>query len=404
MALDDNAELVPLPKPAIQKITGLDQLLEQIRPVWQGRSLIVRVRKILPHDPSSACQRLFNAAIHDLREKVVIAGIDIAKDVAKTFKLPPIERQEDVEEYATFKLIDLCYRMGLLTRPEWRRLQRAYEIRRDLEHEDDEYEATLEDCVYIFTTTIQAVLSQDPIQLVRVTDIKAIVEKPSPYSPSAELLGDYEHAPQARQHEICAYLVSTALSGQQPDIIRQKAVEVLRTLEPITQVPAKLEIASELQNKIGRKGIDLAHAKVANAIGALPYLKKTQLQDFFKAYLSEMKSVGYHWKKYLQHSKLLCDLEDVGGLKQCPEALLEEMVEWLILAYMGEPGGYGMGANRPVFYSNVAAPIIERLLDQPTSAIRKAVKQASSRHHVKLALQTKHIERRLELLLDLMEE
>jgi hypothetical protein len=40
--------------------------------------------------------------------------------------------------------------MGLLPRPEWRRVTRCYEIRRDLEHEDDEYEATVEDCIYIF--------------------------------------------------------------------------------------------------------------------------------------------------------------------------------------------------------------------------------------------------------------
>jgi hypothetical protein len=49
--------------------------------------------------------------------------------------------------------------MGLLTRPEWRRLTRAYDIRRDLEHEDSEYEAGVEDCIYVFKTSIEAVLA-----------------------------------------------------------------------------------------------------------------------------------------------------------------------------------------------------------------------------------------------------
>ena len=44
--------------------------------------------------------------------------------------------------------------IGILNRPEWRRLQRAYEIRKDLEHEDDQYEAQPEDCFYIFCATV----------------------------------------------------------------------------------------------------------------------------------------------------------------------------------------------------------------------------------------------------------
>jgi hypothetical protein len=396
--------LVPSPKAAIEKISGVDQLLESIRPSWQSRSLIERVRKILPHDPSSACQRLFNAAIHDLREKVVIAGVDIAKDTAKSFNLPPIERAEDVEEYATARLLDLAYRMGLLTRPEWRRLQRAYEIRRDLEHEDDEYQAGPEDCIYIFKTTIEAVLSQDPIQLIRVTDIKELVEGTRPCAPSAELLTDYEHAPQPRQIAICEYLVSTALSTKQADLVRQKAVEMLRYLEPTTQAPVRLEIARSLQERIGRQGIDLAHAKVAHAIGALPYLKKVQLEDFFRAYMKKMDDVGYHWTKNEQHVKLLGDLEDLGGLKHCPEAVLSKMVSWLVLAYIGEPGGYGMGSSRPVFYSNSAAPIVKRLMEGPPAPIRKIVKEVASGRQVEAALANKHIQRRLEELLDLVEE
>ncbi|PCJ41643.1 MAG: hypothetical protein COA81_07065 [Alphaproteobacteria bacterium] len=127
--------------------SGVPKLLLQIRPQWQAKNLISRVRKLLPVDPSSACQRLFNASMHDLREKIVIAGIDIATEAAKQYKLPPVTKSEDIEDYPTAKIIDLAYRMGLLRRAEWRRICRCYEIRRDLEHEDDEYEAGVEDCM-----------------------------------------------------------------------------------------------------------------------------------------------------------------------------------------------------------------------------------------------------------------
>ena len=59
-------------------------------------------------------------------------------------------------------------------------MHRCYEIRRDLEHEDDEYEAGIEDCVYMFRTCIDVVLSRDPVELLRVTDVKEIIEESTP--------------------------------------------------------------------------------------------------------------------------------------------------------------------------------------------------------------------------------
>ena len=117
-------------------------------------------------------------------------------------KLPPVTKAEDVESYPTDKLLDLAYGMGILSRPEWHRMKRCYEIRRDLEHEDDEYEAGVEDCLYIFTTCIEVVLSRDPVHLLKVTDVKEVVERRQPFFPRQELLDDYANAPDARQLEI----------------------------------------------------------------------------------------------------------------------------------------------------------------------------------------------------------
>ena len=71
-------ELLPSPSVQLVQASGVQNLLNQIRPQWQSKKLIERVRKLLDVDPSSACQRLLNAAIHDLREKIAIAGLDIA--------------------------------------------------------------------------------------------------------------------------------------------------------------------------------------------------------------------------------------------------------------------------------------------------------------------------------------
>src|SRR5947209_20360233 len=89
-------------------------LMVRIRPEWKAKSLIERVQRLLPTDPSSACQRLLNAAIHDLRDKVIIAGLDIAQQAAAQGKLSPLTKAEDVEFYPADKLLDLAYGMGIL--------------------------------------------------------------------------------------------------------------------------------------------------------------------------------------------------------------------------------------------------------------------------------------------------
>lgn len=391
--------LVPKEQYELTKKNIVDFWLEQIRPVWKARTLIDRVRQLIPVDLSSACQRLLNAAIHDLREKVITAGIDIAQQVAKENKLPPIEQTEDVEEYSTARLLDLCYKMGILTRTEWRKLQRAYDIRRDLEHEDDQYQAGLEDCVYIFTTCIEIVLSRDPVQLLRVTDVKEVVEEPSPFVPGSQLLEDYRCAPQVRQEEIGKFLISSALDSTKPDIVRRNCVELMRYIEPATPPQVKIVIAGDLGRRVGRN-LDVPHAKVAVACGAISYLRQGLVLDLYQRLLQEMGKIGYEWQNYRQHSELLETLEDVGALENCPPKLLRPLIKWFVLAYVGE-SGYGY-SGRSVFYSNTAAPIIHRLFQNSSKRVFDILRNLANDREIKVAIgRSKPVAQRFELLLDM---
>ena len=398
--MSDNFQIVPRKEYELTKQNIATVLLEQIRPVWQSRTLIDRVKLLLPIDPSSACQRLLNAAIHDLREKVLTAGIDIAEQIAKEHKLPPIDTPEAIEEYPTARLLDLCYKMGILSREEWRKLQRAYDIRRDLEHEDDTYQAGLEDCFYIFKTCVEIVLSRDPIKLLKVTDVKDVVEEPVPFVPSSELLEDYQHAPQVRQKDIGRFLISSALDSAKPDLVRQNCIELMRCLELITPPQVKIELASDLGQRIGRNKLDVVHAKVAYACGALPYLRQVQLRDFFGFLFQQMEKIGYQWQGHTKHANVLEILEDVGGLATCPTALQPNFIKWLILVFIGEPS-YGRYSNlRPVFYSNTASPIIKRLFENSPKQVFDLFRQLANDKDIIAAMANKFVARRFELLLD----
>lgn len=400
--MTDEMGLIPAANLEIIEASGVNALLSQIRPQWQAKDLIQRVSRILPVDPSSACQRVFNAAIHDLREKIVVAGIDIAIEAAKQYKLPPISKPEDVESYSTSKIIELAYRMGLLSRPDWRRILRAYDIRKDLEHEDDEYEAGVEDCVYIFKTCIDVVLSKDPVHLLKLLDIKELVEKAESASLNQGVLEDFEHAPEPRQLEIYKFLLSSTLDIKLPDVVRQNCYSALHALKSVAITQVLITCARDFVEKIGKRGPSLAEARVAFISGLLPYLKQAQLRDFYASYFAGMEKVSYRWGNFNSHGELLRNLEEIGGLDYCPEEYLDQYVEWLVLCYIGEPGGRTSWGNvRNVYYSNVGAPLSLDLLRNTTRKINGIVLQLEKTNkYAKTVLQNEHVARRYHTILD----
>lgn len=66
---NNDSQLVPYEARLPAELSAAERYLARIRPVWQSTPLVRRVTRLLPVDPSSACQRLLNAAGHDLQRK-----------------------------------------------------------------------------------------------------------------------------------------------------------------------------------------------------------------------------------------------------------------------------------------------------------------------------------------------
>jgi hypothetical protein len=398
-------EIITAEHVEIIRRSEVPSLMDRIRSSWKSKNLIVRVRRLLEIDPSSACQRMFNATIHDLREKIVVAGIDIAKEAALQSKLPPVTSAEDLEHYPTAKLIDLAYKIGFFSRPEWRRISRCYEIRRDLEHEDNEYEAGIEDCVYIFETCINVVLARDPVQLLRVTDVKEIVEESTPAIPNETLLSEFHTAPSPRQEEILKFLMNVALDKTQSDIVQQNAFNFIERLSPLIHNTVRLNLAKYFQDKIGRTTLNRRQALVACATGLLSYLKQTQVIDFFEDVYKNMLKVGTNWDAYDKHSDVIRAFTEVGGFSFCPPQPKKKILKYLVLTYLGSRGGLTRyGHTRPVFFSNTAAPLIEEIITQNRIQVHEELQELKDDSDIKDQCSYTHIARRFESLLDLVEE
>lgn len=383
--------------------SGVGGLMQKIRPEWRSKNLVERVSKLLPIDPSSACQRLFNASIHDLKKKILIAGLDIAKEAAQANRLPAIQRPEDIEEYNVSKTIDLAYYMGILTRPEWRRVTRVYDIRRDLEHEDDEYEATIEDCFYIFKTSIETVLSRDPIQVIKLVDIKAIIEQASAITLDQTVREEYKIAPAVRQVEIYKFLFSTSLNSKYPDVVRQNCYIALGTLCPLTQDRVKIEVSEEYSEKVKRSGLDVITARVGFVSGVLPYFKKSVLKDFYSGYNAHMRVVGYDFTKVDKHGNLIREFQEVGGLTYCHDDLLEPIVEWLCLCYIGQRSFGRYSDSRKVFFSNTGAPLAREVLSSAKDRISNILPSIiTSSKEIAAVCQWSYCQRRAQELIDVV--
>ena len=400
---DSSDSIIPRANVELVEQSGVPHLLDQIRPHWKGKNLIQRVIRLVAVDPSSACQRIFNAAVHDLKEKIVLAGLDIAEEAAKQNKYPEVSKPEHVESLDVKRTIHLAYYMGLLSRPEWRRLLRVYDIRRDLEHEDDEYEATVEDCVYIFKTCIDVVLSRDAVQLLKLTDIKALVETAVPATVTQPTLDDYAAAPIPRQTEILRFLISSALDSKHPDIIRQNSYNVIGSIRPLTNAQVIIACSEEFITRIGRSVPDLLHSRVAFQSGIFPYLKKAQLREFFTQFITRLRQTGYSFQQHQSHGDILLNLQEVGGITHCPDECLSDILEWLILCYIGEPGGYGYwGSGRKVFYSDTGAPVCRKIIEESGRDLAPLLEDLrSSSSQIRSAIANEHVARRFENLVDI---
>lgn len=158
-------------------------------------------------------------------------------------------------------------------------------------------------------------------------------------------------------------------------------------------------------NKLGRKTPELLEIRIAYVSGILPYLNKANKISFYRAFYDRMQEVGRHWTANKSHGSLLRELQDIGGLKYIPEELRYRMLEWLVLVYIGERGGYGFhGRYRKVFYSNSGAPLAYEIIKNASDILDQNdildMKEKSSL--IKARTEDKYVDRRFEELVDLL--
>jgi hypothetical protein len=221
--------------------------------------------------------------------------------------------------------------------------------------------------------------------------------------PASTVAPDYEHAPPVRQLEIMRFLVATALDTGKVELIRQNAFAILSRLATLTQNSVKVQLGACYQEKLGRKPLDFLHARVAYTSGVLSFVRQAQRNDFFAGIHAQLEKVTYNWQAHDQHGEVLRSLIEVGGLEFIPASIRAKIVEWLVLVYVGEPGGYGYyGRNRKVFYSNTAAPLVQDIVRADATLFKEDLVKVKEAKALKRAIRDENVARRYQDLLDLV--
>ena len=73
-----------------------------------------------------------------------------------------------------------------------------------------------------------------------------------------------------RQTEIVRMLVGVARAAKEPDLVRQHAVEALRTFAPLTDDKVKITVASWIAEQFQGRPLQAVEMKIAAAIDTSP--------------------------------------------------------------------------------------------------------------------------------------
>ncbi|MFC9646515.1 hypothetical protein ACFTZF_50145 [Streptomyces mirabilis] len=195
-----------------------------------------------------------------------------------------------------------------------------------------------------------------------------------------------------------------ALSDSEPDLVRENSYVLIQELDAYTRDAVRVDLAKHQMDKVGRAPLTALQVRVAHAAGILPYFRKAQRTAFFRSQLEALEKIGHSWRDNAFHGPALRLFPEFGGLAAVPADVRVQIVRWMTLCYIGEPGGYGtMGRGRKVFYSNSAAPLIEQMFKEDREIIRDDVSGLQKDRGVKRACSDEYVARRLQALLDMVD-
>jgi len=99
---------------------------------------------------------------------------------------------------------------------------------------------------------------------------------------------------------------------------------------------------------------------------------------------------------------ILDDFASAGGFTICPLGTERAIIRWMVEAYIGVPGRSGtFSRNRAVFFSDTAAPRIERLLQDAPPPIKGHITSIAKESSIRKLILVPEQQPRLDHLIEI---
>lgn len=345
-----------------EEATFLNSELANVRDEFVGNQYIQEAVKVLSAGGyRSAIGSYWNAVVDDLRRKIIHRSLDLFnKEVDPKKK---VKSYEDFQDHITdYDLIEGAYSIGVIGWEAKKLLHQARETRNIFDGHPSSSNPNIFKVLSMITDCNRYVLSQEyPVPIIEIDSYLGTMDSPNFAKNEIAIEQAFSDLPQIYKNELANKLYNSYLHDSSSTELRANIEFCLPILWGFLSKEDRLQIGKRVdkeivngdQNKI-KKAIDF----LVLTSNGLRYISNASRKGIFEPAVKKLEESLDDWA---EEAKAVSYLERLGTI--IPEDLLERYVISLILTFVGRKG-YSLYYSRTDFYSDSAAPIIERLFER----------------------------------------
>lgn len=340
----------------------LQHKLLKLREPWRSSRLIERVERLVLVDHSCACQKLFNTAIWDIKDKLGDWGEDFVYKIAHSPRNTNRGIENTIEGLSTTELLNLSYKSKLLKFEQWEMMTECYQIRCKLEHEDKRFEVNSLETEKFFNVCINEVLNVEKIEIETIDQFEYLYDTSRIAVPSKVLIDSFAEWSKSKRERTIMFLLDLATDSSISVSVRHNSRTSLMFLRTHLTDDLKKAIANRYSDP-NIQHIDSDLLETLRCIDVLRLIDRSSNSKFFESVYVAMNEVGEEWYKGIKQVEVLQSFTELGSLDECPNRHKVNIFNWLALTFIGQDSGNtAYVSDRNVYFDKDASSFIQRLI------------------------------------------
>ena len=345
-----------------EEASFLNAELRNVRDEFVGNPYVQEAAVVLSAGGyRSAIGSYWNAVVDDLRRKIAHRSLDLFnKEVSPKRE---IKTYEDFQDHVTdYDLIEGAFKIGVIGWEAKKLLHQARETRNIFDGHPASSSPNIFKVLSMITDCNRYVLSQDyPVPIIEIDSYLSTMDSPSFAKNEIAIEQAFSDLPQIYKTELANKLYNSYLHDSSSTELRANIEFCLPILWAFLSKEDRLQIGKRVDKEI----VNGDQIKIKKAIdflsltsNGLRYISNASRRGIFEPAIKRLEENLDNWA---EEAKAVSYLERLGT--SIPEELLERYVTSLILTFVGRRGN-SLYYSRTDFYSDSAAPVIERLFDR----------------------------------------